>query len=404
DPPPACVVALDPENGEVLALASQPGFDPNVFVGGLSPEEYKSLLAPDKPQHNRAISSTYPPGSTFKAVTSLAALQSGVIARSTRLDPCYGSYQFGNRRFGCWKRAGHGSLDEDGALRQSCDVYYYQVGLRLGMEQLSDYAHRFGLADRTGIDIPGERTDLIPDAVWYREHRDGWGKGVVLNLAIGQGELLISPIALARFYAGMGARGQLYQPHLLLEIQAPDGTILRDTRQDDWRAGRLPVSAENLQIVREGLESVVMHAEGTGKKAKVGEVRIAGKTGTAENPSGKDHALFACYAPADAPRIVVVVIAEESGHGGSVAAPVAQKVMEEFFLGGESASLGWELADDPNRADLLSAPVPRVSVFGTETDIAADGRATASGGESGVADGSPGTGWTGSAITAGVTP
>src|SRR5690606_4867710 len=124
------------------------------------------------------------------------------------------------------------------------DVYYYQLGLRLGMEKLSEYAHRFGLADRTRIDIPGERADLIPDAEWYRQHRDGgWGRGVVLNLAIGQGELLISPIALARFYGGLGMGGQIYQPHVLLEIRGEDGAVLRDTRRDDWRAGRIPASA-----------------------------------------------------------------------------------------------------------------------------------------------------------------
>lgn len=344
-PPPACLVALDPSNGEVLALVSQPGFDPNIFLGGLSPEEYQALLAPDKPQHNRAISSTYPPGSTWKAVTSLAGLESGVIQRDTNFEPCHGSYQFGNRRFGCWKPSGHGFLAHDGALRQSCDVYYYQLGLRLGMEKLSEYAHLFGLADRTRIDIPGERIDLIPDAEWYRVNRDGgWGRGVVLNLAIGQGELLISPIALARFYGGLGTGGQIYQPHLLLEIRGEDGSILRDTRRDDWRAGRIPVSEENLQIVREGLEQVVMHGQGTGGRARVGEIRIAGKTGTAQNP-GKDHALFACYAPADAPRIVVVVIAEGSGHGGAVAAPAAQKVLEEFFMGRDTASSSYEYND-----------------------------------------------------------
>lgn len=352
-PPPACLVALDPSNGEVLALASQPGFDPNIFLGGLTPEEYQALLSPDKPQHNRAIASTYPPGSTFKAVTSLAGLESGLIDRNTTFDPCFGSYQFGNRRFGCWKPSGHGVLSQDGALRQSCDVYYYQLGLRLGMEKLSEYAHRFGLADRTRIDIPGERADLIPDAEWYRQHRDGgWGRGVVLNLAIGQGELLISPIALARFYGGLGMGGQIYQPHVLLEIRGEDGAVLRDTRRDDWRAGRIPASAENIQIIREGLEQVVMHGQGTGGRARVGEIRIAGKTGTAENP-GKDHALFACYAPADAPRIVVVVIAEEAGHGGAVAAPVAQKVLEEFFLGRDTASNGFEISED-----LASREVP----------------------------------------------
>ncbi len=334
DPPPAsCVVAMDPRTGEILALASYPGYDPNVFVGGLSQKEYQELHGPLFPQQNRVIQSTYPPGSTFKPVTSLAGLEQGLVGPESVLDPCWGRLRYGDRYFRCWKRVGHGKLDHTGALRQSCDVFYYQLADELQVEGISSMARRLQCHSVSGIDLPGERAGLVPTPQWYRERLGGFGRGVALNLSIGQGELLMSPLSLARFYGALATRGNWVRPHLLREVRTQDGNVVRQTANEDWSDGALPVSGEHLDFIRSALEEVVMHPRGTGKKARVGLIRIAGKTGTAENP-GEDHALFACYAPADDPTIVVVAIAEHAGHGGAVAAPVAQRILDAYFSGG----------------------------------------------------------------------
>ena len=328
--PPSSVVAIDPRNGEVLALASYPGYDPNIFVGGLSEEEYARLQAPGHPQQNRAIQSTYPPGSTWKPLTSLAAIAKGIVGYDSVLQPCRGRYRFGDRYFRCWSPGGHGALDHTGALRQSCDVFYYQLGEQLLVEGISTYARGLRLHEKTGIDLPGEKAGLVPTPAWYEERYGGYGRGVALNLAIGQGELLLSPLALARFYALVANGGTYVQPHLIREVQTRDGRLVRDAKEEDWRRGEAGIPPGDIGFVQSALEEVVMHARGTGQRARVGEIRIAGKTGTAENP-GEDHALFACYAPADAPTIVVVVVAEHAGHGGSVAAPAARRILQSYF-------------------------------------------------------------------------
>lgn len=328
--PSSCAIALDPRNGEVLALASYPGYDPNIFVGGLSHEEYALLQAPGHPQQNRVIQSTFPPGSTWKVLTSLAALDKGIVGYGSVLRPCGGGYRFGNRVFGCWNRGGHGSLDHTGALRQSCDVFYYQLGEALRLEGISSFARRLRLHEKTEIDLPGERAGLIPTAEWYEERYGGHGPGVALNLSIGQGELLVSPLALARLYALIANGGTFVQPHLLREIRTRDGELVRAAQDEGWLRGESGLDPGDLAFVRSALEEVVMNSRGTGQRARVGEVRIAGKTGTAENP-GEDHALFAAFAPAEAPTIVVVVIAEHAGHGGAVAAPAAQKILQAYF-------------------------------------------------------------------------
>jgi len=354
DPAPSSsLVALDPRSGEILAMVSYPGFDPNIFVGGLSPEEYRTLQMPTKPQQDRAIQSAYPPGSTFKIVTSLASLEADLIRPDIRMEPCLGSYKYGNRAFRCWKRTGHGRLEHAGALRQSCDVFYYQLGAELGVRRLAEYARNsLHLHERTGIDLPGERSPLIPTPAWYEERMGGYRGGVALNLSIGQGELLLTPIALARLYAAIANDGHWVQPHLLKNAVpgegktqrllagelSPDAWQRREafTSEFDrlatptWASGQFDLDGADLAEVKSALEEVVMNARGTGIRARVGEIRIAGKTGTSEN-RGEDHALFACYAPAEDPTIVIVVVAEEAGHGGAVAAPVAQKVLEEYF-------------------------------------------------------------------------
>ena len=343
EPPPSSLVALDPQTGEVLALASYPAFDPNQFVRGLSFEEWKALDAPTRPLLNRVTQSTYPPASTFKLATMLAGLRRSLVTPGHHFPtPCWGYFTFGNRNFHCWKRGGHGDLDLLDAMSASCDVFFYQLGLSLDISGIADFGVDAGLGDLTGIDLPQERRGLVPTLEWYDERYgpSGIGRGAALNLSIGQGELLMSPIAMAQFYAAVANDGRRMRPHLTLEVRDHDGRTVRDTRDEDWSAGRLPASAEDLAVAHAALQHVVMDERGTGRAARVGDLLVAGKTGTAQNPHGPDHGLFACYAPAEDPQIAVVVVAEHAGGGGAVAAPAAQAVLSAFFEG-----MGVDLGD-----------------------------------------------------------
>jgi penicillin-binding protein 2 len=332
---PAALIALDPRTGEVLALASRPAFDPNLFIRGFSPSDWKALNAPGHPLLNRAVGSSYPPGSVFKVFTSLAGLESGVITPTRTFSSCGGGYFYGNRVFGCWRKGGHGTLALSDALTRSCDVYYYQVGLALGLERIGEWGQRSGIARRTGIDLPDERTGLVPTMEWYHSHygKGGVGAGAALNLSIGQGEVLLTPLEIARFIGAVANGGKVMRPHLVRRIQSVSGEVRRDATAESWDDGELPFSPENIRIVAAAMERVVMDNSGTGSRARVGRFRIGGKTGTAQNPHGNDHAVFACFATIDDPRIAIAVIAEESGHGGSVAAPVAQGVLQVFLTG-----------------------------------------------------------------------
>ncbi len=321
-------VALDPRDGSVLAMVSRPAFDPNEFSVGISFTRWRELTAGgENPLLNRAIQGMYPPGSTFKVVTMLSALENHVASPQTRLQPCFGRYQFGARSFMCWKHEGHGSLDFIGAIEHSCDVYFYQIGPRLGLDHLEETAKALGLGERTGIDLPQEKKGLIPSEAWY-DRRWGAGKmpkGTLLNLAIGQGEILVTPIQLAMMLAEVAVDGQPSRPHVVREVRG-----VAHPKHDKQGRSRLEASAEAWSAVHEGLERVV--ATGTGTAAKVPGVRVAGKTGTAQNPHGKDHALFVCYAPAENPTIAISVVVENSGHGGSIAAPMARVALAELFL------------------------------------------------------------------------
>ncbi|HYM81170.1 MAG TPA: penicillin-binding protein 2 [Candidatus Limnocylindria bacterium] len=322
-------VALDPRDGAILGAVSRPAFDPNEFSRGLSLVRWRELSGGGaNPLLNRAIQGVYPPGSTFKMVTMLAALRAGVARPETRLHSCGGSYYFGGRSFGCWKRTGHGSLDFVAAIQHSCDVYFYQIGPRLGLPRLEAAARELGLGERTGIDLPGEAKGLIPSEAWYAKR---WGagrmpKGLLLNLAIGQGELLATPLQLALMAAGVASGGQPVRPHVVLRVQG-DGEAPAQEKPVQAGANADPSS---WRALHEGLELVV--AQGTGTASRVQGVRVAGKTGTAQNPHGDDHALFVCYAPAEKPTIVLAFVIENSGHGGSVAAPRAGQVLKRVFL------------------------------------------------------------------------
>lgn len=322
-------VAIDPRDGAILGMVSRPQFDPNEFSRGISFARWRELTAGGgNPLLNRAIQSAYPPGSTFKIVTMLAALHYDLANANTHQPTsCNGGYTFGSRRFGCWDKRGHGSLDMIGALQFSCDVYFYQLGLQLGLDRLEAVSRAVGMGERTGIDLPAETRGLVPDDAYYNKHfkAGSWPRGVLLNLGIGQGELLVSPLQLATMTAIVGNGGRAIRPHVVKTVQG-----VRTFRVEKPVEPGLPSSAAHWAVVHEAMQKVV--DAGTATSARLPGVAVAGKTGTAQNPHGDDHALFVCYAPADNPTIALAVVAENSGHGGSVCGPIAAHVLRRVLL------------------------------------------------------------------------
>lgn len=325
------VVALDPNTGEILALASAPSFDPNLFARGINYEDWRIILYnPLNPLINRAIQSQQPPGSTFKIITALAALQEGIITKDTTFQ-CNGSIYLG-RVFRCWKEKGHGRTDLHRAIVESCDVYFYEVGRRMGINNIAQYASYFGLGRHTGVELEGERSGILPSTQWkLRTKKQGWYEGETLNTAIGQGYLTVTPLQMARLMAAVVNGGRLYKPHLLKD-EDTNGMIDEE----------IHIKPENLAFIKEALIGVVSEGGGTGRLAHSNIVTIGGKTGTAqvigENYKHrdipdryKDHAWFVGFAPQEDPQIVVSVFVEHGGHGGSAAAPIAKKVIEAYF-------------------------------------------------------------------------
>lgn len=326
------IVALDPKNGEVLALVSKPGFDPNQFSSVLDEKTWQALINnPTHPLLNRAIQGLYPPASTYKLLTAGAALEANLINRNTEFN-CNGKYLFGNRVFRCWEPQGHGRLNLIQAIAQSCDVYFYQLALRLGLDRWSQYALGCGLDKEFKIDLPDEASGMIPTRSYYNQkYGPGeWVKNLVINLGIGQGEVLSTPLGVAVFYSALVNGGVVYQPHILKGVRSPEGkvSLVRKTV-----LGHLPFSASTLNILKQGLVEAVNSPSGTGVLAKMPDITVGGKTGTAQNPHGKDHAWFVGYAPAEDPKVVVAVLVEKTGHGSIYAAPIAKRIIQRYLKG-----------------------------------------------------------------------
>ncbi|MFQ5498155.1 MAG: penicillin-binding protein 2 [Candidatus Zixiibacteriota bacterium] len=326
------VVAMDPRTGELLAMASFPSYDPNIF-SSVIPESLWQAITKDSthPLLNRPLDGLYPPGSTTKLLTLGAALEEGIVTQSTTFKSCAGGYQFGDRFFRCWKSGGHGILNGIHSVEQSCDVYFYQVGLKLGVDGLSHYFDLCGFGRQTGIDLPREADGLNPNSAYYdrRYGKRKWTRGLVLNNAIGQGELLSTPLQLAQFFSGLVNDGLVYRPHLLKRIVRPDG---QEQDMEPVVSFRLPFTRETLGILRESMRLVVEGEEGTAKALGNNRFTIGGKTGTAQNPHGDNHAWFVGYAPIEDPQIVVCAILENAGHGAEVAAPLVASIVDRFFV------------------------------------------------------------------------
>lgn len=325
-----CVIAMDPKTGEILAMVSKPGFDSNLFSGVLTEKKWEELINdPKRPLLNRCTQGLYPPGSTLKLLTAAAALEEKIIEPNTFLSPCKGVFYFGNRAFHCWRPEGHGKIDLKEAIVFSCDVYFYQLGLKLGLEKWSEYAKKCGLDRVLKVDLPYEQKGFIPTLKFYKKKygEGNWVKNLVINLSIGQGEIVLTPIGLASFFCGLVNNGEVYYPHLLKELIEKDKRIINNPNL----LLTLPFSTKTLRFLKDALVGVVNHPKGTGVAAKMKEVVVGGKTGTTENPYGKPHASFVGFAPAKGPEILVYVLIENGGHGGEVAAPIAKIIFKKYF-------------------------------------------------------------------------
>ncbi|MDA8018696.1 MAG: penicillin-binding protein 2 [Thermoanaerobaculia bacterium] len=326
------LVALDPRSGAVLAMASSPSFDPNLFSRGIAVDDWRNLIEnPKDPLQNRVVQNTYPPGSVFKLVMAAAALATGKVDPSESFF-CGGYSVIYDHRYRCWKRGGHGRVDLRGAIEGSCNVYFHQMGVRLGIDEIARHARLFGLGRKTGIDLSGERGGLVPDSRWSQERRGTpWYAGETISVATGQGPLLVTPLQIATMTAVFANRGLWVQPHLstAARIAAPQ---------------RLDIAPAILDQIRDGMWAVVNEKEGTGRAVHLEGVEVAGKTGTAQvvqqatwtknddlAPDQRDHAWFASFAPYDDPQLVVVVFVEHGGGGSSVAAPLAKPIYEKYF-------------------------------------------------------------------------
>ena len=331
----AAAVALDVKTGDVIAMASVPTYDPSLFLNGISKKQWASLMATDSnyPLTNRAIMGQYPAASTFKAMTGLGGLQNHLITSGSTVD-CTGTWiEMGKqwKKF-CWKHAGHGIEDFMGAVRDSCDSYFYHVGYLFykdNGEKLQKFARRFGFGSDSGIDLPGEASGRVPDAAWKTKYfanypeLQQWLPGDEVNLAIGQGDLLVTPLQLADAYAGIANGGKVMTPHVLKQVLGADGKPV--LTYEPKVAFDSKTSSSNLALMRAGLLSVTQ--SGTGKGAFAGfPVEVAGKTGTAQVAGKDDYAWFVGFAPANKPKYAVAVLIEQGGHGGSVAGPAAREI------------------------------------------------------------------------------
>ncbi|MEI8033336.1 MAG: penicillin-binding protein 2 [Chlorobiaceae bacterium] len=326
------VVAMDPSTGGILALASAPDYDLDIFNGSTDSKGWHEVMtSPLKPQFNRTVQAVYPPGSIYKMILAMAALEEEKFDPEKKIFDS-GVFTYGGRRFLSNEGRGHGSVNMREAITVSSNVYFYNLIFYVGLDDWTKYGRMFGFGEKTGIDLSGERSGLVPSTGYYdkRYGKNRWTKGYMVSLAIGQGELGTTPVQLATYAAAIATNGTLYQPHIV--------TGYRDTESGKYvpfayDKKRLPVSEETFSLIRDGMIGVVLR--GTGTLAKVPGVDVAGKTGTAQNPHGRDHAWFIAFAPVEKPKIALCVLVENAGFGGAVSAPIARELIR-YYVKGES--------------------------------------------------------------------
>ncbi len=332
------VVAMNPTTGEILAMVSRPSYDPNLFAQRLAGEEWQRIVNdPTHPLQNRAFQAQYPPGSVFKLIVAIAGLESGALTPETKFG-CPGYFYLGNTKFDDWKKGGHGTLDLRSAIVNSCNVYFYQAGLKVGIEEITRVARAFGLGDAPGLGLGDESKGHLPNPEPRRRGQPGWSAGNTVVASIGQGLVVTSPMQLLSMVSAIANGGTIYRPWVVKKIAALSGEILDEYEPEPIR--RIAIKPDTLAFIRQAMLGVV--SEGTGARSKVPGIPIGGKTGTAQvvrkgegrgNAELKDHGWFVSFAPVDNPQIAVVVLVENGGFGGLVAAPVAKAVYEAAFGG-----------------------------------------------------------------------
>jgi penicillin-binding protein 2 len=322
------IVVSDPNNGEILALVNRPSFSPNIFANGISSSDWQRLSSDaDYPLTNRSVQGLYSPGSIFKVVTAIAALEEGVTDRKRKIY-CSGSFELAGQVFTCWKETGHGSLSIVDGIAHSCNIYFYTLGKDLGIERFNKYMQKFGLGEKTGIDLPAEAIGTIPSTQWKkREVKEIWFPGDTINLSIGQGYLLLTPLQVHNLITTITTEGETYKLHLVKKIISADGNTVEEIKPEIYK--KVDFSLNTFKIIKEGLRQTIL--KGTGWRVNIKELAVAGKTGTAQNPQGETHAWFIGFAPYEDPEICITVFLENGGEGGEAAAPIARAMLEKYF-------------------------------------------------------------------------
>ncbi|CUT00406.1 peptidoglycan glycosyltransferase [Candidatus Kryptobacter tengchongensis] len=324
------VVVIDPRNGEILAMVSKPNYDLTLLSGYTPSQIWNSFNSdPQKPLLNRAISGLYSPGSTFKMILAVTALETGAVDLNWKVY-CPGYFVYGNKVFKCHTSHGHGWVNLTKAIEVSCNVYFYNLMLKVNFDDWSRYGELFGFGRKTGVDLPEELPGILPSTDYFNRVYgvNKWTKGYLISLAIGQGEISATPLQLAGYAMALANSGKYHQPHLVKEIiNKKTGKI----EEVSYYTREIPVSQKTFDIVREAMYLVVNGSAGTGKGAKVEGINVAGKTGTAQNPHGNDHAWFIGFAPYENPEIAFAIIVENAGFGGAVAAPIAREIVKKYF-------------------------------------------------------------------------
>jgi penicillin-binding protein 2 len=341
-------VAIDPNNGDILAMVSHPAFDPDIFGGGVKASAWRELSTdPNHPLQNRVTQGIYPPGSTFKIVDSIAGLQEGTLLPATSYN-CPGGMWFGGREYHCWRKQGHGTVALHDAIVKSCDVYFYNVGQKLGVDKIAKWANKLGLGIKSGIDLDRESPGTIPSSAWkQKRYHERWYPAETLSVAIGQGYVATTPLQMAQVAAQVASGGVRYRPQFVKYVEGLDGAIAKTYLP--IVENRIAIDPNALEVVKDAMADVVNGSGGTAHKAHLDNVTVCGKTGTAQVVGGnapigegeggddkipdqfKDHAWFIAFAPKEHAQIAVACIIEHGGHGGSAAAPIVHDVMQRFF-------------------------------------------------------------------------
>lgn len=322
------VIVSEPSTGKVLSMVSQPTYNPNIFTQQISETDWQEIvLSEDNILCNRSIQGVYPPGSVFKLITAIAALEEGIVQLDDHVY-CPGSFRLGEMVFRCWRETGHGQQTIREAIANSCNVFFYTMGQKLGIDTLNRYARMFGLGEKTGVDLPGELSGLVPSQDWKRRTFNvAWYPGDTINMSIGQGYLLVTPLQIHNMACIIANEGSFFKPFHVEKITDPSGQLIQENKP--VLVSQTGISRETFRIVKEGMRNVIL--KGTGWKANIDEIPLAGKTGTAQNPQGENHGWFVGFAPVENPEICVTVFVEHGGDGSEAAAPLAGQIIQEYF-------------------------------------------------------------------------